>query len=71
MLNFPICFAYVLGKVNFNQLNVYRKSVQKFHYHGWIPFKIKEHTQIQIIVQLFLKSPGLCLLMTCLYTAKN
>lgn len=71
MFKFPICFAYVLGKVNFfNQLNVYRKSVQKFHYRWWIPFKLKENTQIQIIVQFFLKSPGLCLLMICSYTQK-
>lgn len=66
-----MCFAYVLGEVNiFNQLNVYRKSVQKFHYHRSIPFKIKENTQIQIIVLFFLRSPGLHLLMICSYTWK-
>lgn len=69
MFKFPVCFAYLLGKVNFfNQLNVYRKSVQKFHYHRWIPLKIKENTQIQIIVQFFPKSLGLGYLMICAYT---
>lgn len=71
MFKFPICFPCVLGKVNFfNQLNVYRKMVQKFHYHRWIPFKIKENTQIQISVQFFLKSPGICLSVICPYTWK-
>lgn len=68
MLKFPICFPYVLGKVNFcNQLNVYRKMVQKFHYQRWIPFKIKVNTQIQITAHFFLKSLGLCLPMICPY----
>lgn len=71
MFKFPVCFPYVLGKVNFfNQLNVYRKTVQKFHYHRWILFKIKENTQIQITVHFFLKSPGLGLPMICSYTWK-
>lgn len=58
MLKFLICFPYVLGKVNFfNQLNVYRKTVQKFHYHRWIPFKIKVNTQIQITAHFFSEKP--------------
>lgn len=68
---FPVCFAYILGKVNFfNQLNVYRKSVEKFHNHRWIPSKIKENTEIQITAQFFLKSPDLWLLIICSYTWK-
>lgn len=71
MFKFPICFPCVLGKVNFfNQLNFYRKMVQKFHHHRWIPFKIKENTQIQITVQFLLKSPGVCLSVICPYTWK-
>lgn len=54
----------------FNQLNIYRKTVQKFHYHRRILFKIKWIIRYKSLAIYFMKSPDLCLPMSCIYIWK-